>query len=243
MSTGQKSDLLKSLQSDILRLQGFRSNHNATVDMGLEPIRHAFPNGIFPLGAVHEFISAKTEDLAATSGFVSGILSTLMANKGVTLWVSANRTLFPPALKSFHIDPERIIFIDLKKEKDVLWVMDEALKCCALKTVVAEVRDLDFNSSRRFQLSSEESQVTGILIRSNYRTLGTTACVSRWKVTSLPSGLEEGLPGVGFPKWQVELLRVRNGRPASWEISWVNGRFSTGNQRKLVTSWQQEKAG
>jgi protein ImuA len=28
------------------------------------------------------------------------------------------------------------------------------------------------------------------------------------------------MPGVGFPRWEVELLKVRNGEPGKWIIEW-----------------------
>ena len=73
-------------------------------------------------------------------GFVSGVLASLMGTAGTIAWISAARTLFPPALKSFGLQPDRCIFIDLQKEKDVCWAMEEALKCSALSAVVGELR-------------------------------------------------------------------------------------------------------
>jgi protein ImuA len=55
--------------------------------------------------------------------------------------------------------------------------------------------------------------------------LNTTSCVSRWKITSLASERVDDLPGIGFPKWRVELLRIRNGKPGSWDVQWMNGKF------------------
>lgn len=238
-----KVDILKNLQTDILRLQGFKSVNNVTLDLGLGPIKNAFPNGSFPLGAVHEFLSAQAEDAASTSGFIAGLLSSLMGGNGITLWISSLRTLFPPALKNFGIDPDRFVFIDLQKEKDVIWAMDEALKCGALSAVVGELREIDFRSSRRLQLAVEQSQVTGFILRNNYRNLNTTACVSRWKITPLPSELEDDLPGIGFPKWRVELLRIRNGKSGAWDIQWINGRFVPVYNFPFVSQLQQKKAG
>jgi len=34
------------------------------------------------------------------------------------------------------------------------------------------------------------------------------------------------LPGVGFPRLNVELLKVRNGKPGSWQVEWANGKFN-----------------
>jgi protein ImuA len=221
----EKSFVISELQKDILRLQGFNEINSASVDVGLGPIKYAFPNASFPLGAVHEFVSTGAEAAAATDGFLMGLLSTLMGIGGTSLWISSSRMLFPPALKNFGIQPDRFIFIDLQKEKDVLWAVDEALKCGALTAVVGELQEISFTASRRLQLAVEQSQVTGFILRRNPRQLNTTACVSRWKITSIPSESLDGLPGIGFPQWKAELLRIRNGKPGSWEIRWADGRF------------------
>lgn len=219
-----KSHIISELQGKILSLQGFKPVNSPLLDKCLGRITEAFPNASFPLGCVHEFLSEQPENGAATGGFIAALLTSLMGSKGSLLWISSSRKIFPPALKSFGLEPDRVIFIDLQKEKDVVWAMDEALKCAALAAVVGEVRDIDFTASRRLQLAVEQSKVTGFIVRNNKSKPGTTACVSRWRITQLPSEIFDGLPGIGFPKWRVELLRVRNGRPGAWEV-YYNGSF------------------
>lgn len=225
MAEVKRADIIAELQTEILRLEGFKPANSSTVDLGLGPIRNAFPNATFPLGCVHEFLSPKNEDDAATKGFIAGLLGALMGSSGTSLWISSSRTAFPPALKNFGVNPEQFIFVDLKKDSDVIWAMDEALKCGALAAVVGEMPDISFTMSRRFQLAVEQSQVTGFLLRSTTKKVNTTACVSRWKITSLMSDPIEDLPGIGFPKWRVELLRIRNGRAGAWDIQWINDAF------------------
>ncbi|HEX6893579.1 MAG TPA: Error-prone repair protein ImuA, partial [Chryseolinea sp.] len=210
MVKGDQSNIITALRSDILRMEGLRPG-TTPVDLGLGTMGKSFPNGSFPLGAVHEFLSPLPEDTASTSGFISGILSSLMGDNGTVLWISASRTIFPPALNSFGVRPDRVVFVDLNKEKDVMWVMDEALKCGALTAVVGEMKEIGFTESRRLQLAVEQSQVTGFIVRHDAK-INTTACVSRWRITPLASELINDLPGVGFPQWRVELLRMRNGR-------------------------------
>ncbi len=243
MTPIKKADRIAELQMDILRLEGFNSSSNAILDVGLEPLKDAFPNGSFPLGAVHEFLSARAEDSASTGGFISGLLASLMGNGGTVLWISSSRTLFPPALKNFGLEPDRFIFIDLQKEKEVMWAMEEALKCEALSAVVGEIREIDFTASRRLQLAVEQSRVTGFILRNKYRNLNTTACVSRWKITPLSSESVDELPGIGFPKWKVELVRMRNGKSGVWDIQWVEGRFLPVYKFPSVLQVQQKKAG
>jgi len=243
MSPLKGADIIAELQADILRLQGFNTVASSTLDIEWGPIKAAFPNASFPLGAVHEFLTSGNEDRAATDGFIAGILSSLMQSKGTVLWISASRKLFPPALKNFGVEPDRFVFIDLSKEKDVLWAMDEALKCGALSAVIGELREISFNESRRLQLAVEQSQVTGFVIRNNYKSINTTACVSRWKITSLPSEPIDDLPGIGFPKWQVELLRMRNGKPGVWHMQWANGRLVPIYTSSSIWTNPQKKVG
>jgi len=193
--------------------------------MGLGAMETAFPNNRFPLGAVHEFIGENAEQMSATGGFISCLMASLMKDQGACIWISASRTIFPPALKSFGIEPDRILFIDLKKEKDVCWAMEEALKCAGLAAVVGEIREIDFTASRRLQLAVEQSRVTGFILRQDPRKLNTTACVSRWKIKSIPSEWEDDMPGLGFPRWNIELLKIRNGKPGSWQLEWSHGAF------------------
>jgi protein ImuA len=185
----------------------------------------AFPDRTFPTGAVHEFISHEIENAATTNGFISGLLGRLMKQGGPIVWISTRRCIYPPALKGFGIEPERVIFIDLAKAKEALWAVEEALKCDALSAVVGEINELSFTESRRLQLAVEQSKVTGFVHRYKPRSENNVACVTRWKISPLVSKTEDGLPGLGFPRWNVQLLKIRNGRPASWEIEWSEGRF------------------
>jgi protein ImuA len=239
-----KADIIAQLRKDILPLGGFRPAHKeAMTDAGLGPINHAFPGNTFPLGAIHEFCCTRTEDAAATSGFIASVLGGLMSKGGASLWISSSRAIFPPALRLFGIEPDKIIFIDLQKEKDVLWTIEEALKCEGLAAVVGELPELSFTASRRLQLAVEQSRTTGFIIRRSARPLNTTASVTRWKITSLPGVLPDGMPGVGFPRWQVSLLKVRNGIPGSWQVEWAAGRLRHVPKLTSIPLQQRRKTG
>lgn len=221
-----KRNIITELERQILPLQGFKPFvHNSMLDVGLGSITNAFPNQTFPLGAVHEFMCDREEEMAATIAFISGIASSLMRNEGIALWIGAGHTIFPPALKQFGLVPENIIFVDLKKEKEILWVMEEALKCNGLSAVICELKDLSFTASRRLQLAVEQTKVTGFILRRHTCNMNATTSLARWRIRSLSSVAIEELPGVGFSRWQVQLLKVRNGKPGSWQLEWVEGRF------------------
>jgi protein ImuA len=222
----KKTDIITRLKMDILPLEGLRSIlPGETLDLGLGFMEDAFPHRSFPLGAVHEFVSEGPESAASTAGFISALLASLMKNGAVAVWIGSSKTIFPPALKMFGIHPERVVFIDLLKERDVLWAMEEALKCNGLAAVICEMPELSFTASRRFQLAVEQSRVTGFILRSNPRYLNTNATVSRWKIKPLPTESYDELPGLGFPRWNVELLKIRNGKPGVWQLEWADQRL------------------
>jgi len=214
--------IIEQLQKQIMRLQVNRQPQDELLSLGLGAIESAFPDKVFARGAVHELISDTSEAAASTSGFMAVVLNTLMQQTGFCLWISTRprRSIYAPALKAFGITPERILFVDANKA-DALWAIEEALKCNALTAVVGELTELSFNESRRLQLAVEQSQVTGFIHRFQPKSENAVACVSRWKITPLASTAPDGLPGLGFACWNVQLLKIKNGKPGEWQVRWT----------------------
>ena len=225
MFKGEKADILAQLQRQLEPLHAGRSLLNGIpVDDPPGPRRIGFPNEIFAFAAMHEFLVDGKEALAATRGFLSAILSTLMQNGGISVWIGPMANLYPPALVQFGIKPEHIIFLRPANEKDLLWALEEVLKYDGLSAVVAEIKGLSFTQSRRLQLAVEQSGLMGLLVR-NDAVPAVSASVSRWRISSLPSSLPEGMPGVGFVRWNAELVRMRNKKSCSWQVEWANRKF------------------
>ncbi|WP_199117777.1 ImuA family protein [Pedobacter sp. ASV28] len=241
----EKIELVRRLQKEIDALQGLGKSIGRTAEGGFQPFESAFPDHTFPTGTVHEFISYESGEAASTNGFIAAIAGKLMVREGICLWIGAGRKLFPPAVKNFGIDPERIVFLDLHRQKDILWCIEESLKCEALTAVVAEIREVDFSQSRRLMLAVERSGVSGFIHRHQPLKENTIACTTRWRISPLSTVSSEGLPGIGYPRWDVQLLKVRNGKPSAWQIEWSEGNFeqfdnklfslpSTFEERKIV---------
>ncbi|TKC08040.1 Error-prone repair protein ImuA [Pedobacter polaris] len=226
--TGEKQEILARLRQQISAAQGFKPSPIATSDgFGLGEIEACFPNDVFPTGTIHEFLAEHPEDAAASEGFIAGLLAKLMRNGNSCLWISHNRKLFPPSLETYGVDPQQIIFLDLYYTKEILSVMEEALKCEGLACVLAELPDIDFAQSRRLQLATEKSHVTGILLRKEpKRSLSATACSARWQIKPQPTEILEGIPGVGNPRWEVNLLKVKNGEGGKFYIEWAEDKFA-----------------
>ena len=61
---GSKKDIINQLQKSILLMQGFTPPVSGAADsVGLGPIEAAFPNAVFPTGAIHEFLSTELNRL------------------------------------------------------------------------------------------------------------------------------------------------------------------------------------
>lgn len=238
MLVSAKAHIMSQLQQEVLLLQGFRPAPAARQETGLGMIQQSFPNGVFPLGALHEFVNEGRESSTASAGFICGILSSLM-NGTPAVWVAPSKQVFPPGLAAFGIEPHHFLFVQAKKQKEALWVIEEALKTEGIAAVVGEIPDLSFTESRRLQLAVEQSQVTGFLLRQQPRN-ATTACIARWKIRSLPAATGD-LPGIGFPRWQAELLKVRNGKPGCWQVEWHNGKFEVLEQQMAIHHEEERK--
>ncbi len=239
----EKLEIVKKLQREIDALQGLGRPLGNVHRTGFAPFESAFPDRVFPIGTVHEFLSNEASHAACTNGFVAALASTFLNKDGLCLWIGRNRRVFPPALKLFGMQPENVIFVDLHKQNELLWAIEEALKCDALTAVVGELKELGFTESRRLQLAVEKSGVTGFIHRQNPKTENSVACTTRWKIRPLPSYTEHDLPGVGHAVWNVELVKVRNGRPGSWQIGWFGSRFMPMANRRVARNVEELQVG
>jgi len=238
------ADIISRLQKEILSLQGYKPvSGSLSVSPGLAPVRNAFPDQQIPLSTIHEFICPSPESFSATNGFITALLSSLMQKGGACLWISSSHKTFPAALPLFGVLPQRIIFVHVPKEKDVLWATEEALKCNGLAAVIAETKELSFTASRRLQLAAEKSHVTGFLLRPQPKMLTPNVCSARWVITPVPGELPAGMPGIGFPGWKVELLKVRNGKPGQWQLEWNGKTFNHIIKQQQLPEMLHKKTG
>lgn len=221
---GLRKEIMQQLRQEILLRQGFRPPMPDAIDVGLGPVANAFPLRVFPTGAIHELLSDGDGSAAASAAFVASLAGCLMTRGGACIWIGKDRTIFPPGLAAFGVDADKVIFIRSRRDKELLWIMEEALKSEGLSAVVGEIRDVGPIASRRLQLAVEQSRVTGFLLRDSPRNTNPIASVARWRITPAASEIGE-LPGVGHCRWNVELLRVRNGQPGNWILEWQAGRF------------------
>jgi protein ImuA len=145
--------------------------------------------------------------------------------RGIVLWCLSRSDLYGPSLVALGLDPDRLVLVQARRDTEILWAMEEGLRATGVAAVVGEVGTLAAVASRRLQLAAERSGVTAFLLRrwrdgreaARERGLP-NAAATRWRIAALPSIPARGEPGVGRPRWRVELLRCRGGAPACWEV-------------------------
>ena len=199
----------KPLEIEELRTLLSRSAPAATglpCPLGLPALDTALGGGL-PTGCLQEVIGGSDAAAAGFCAFLLGRLASLEGAPRSVLWGWIGEgDLYPPGLAAFGLDPARVILLAAPGPADLLWAMEEGLRCPALAGVVMEVDRLDLVASRRLQLAAVAGGVTGLLLARGRRThAAVSAAALRWRI--------EGLPG---ERWRVELERRRGGRPGAW---------------------------
>ncbi len=236
-----KQEILKDLRKQILLMEGFKEPV-LTEDAKLGRINEAFPNGVFPFSALHEFFCYNQEEVTSSSAFITALLSSRFKKGARVVWISPIRTIFPPALKLFGIEPHQVLFLNIKKDKEISWAINEALTCSSLSAVIGEMPEMSITASRRFQLAIEDAGVGCFILRKNPKNLLNTA-VSRWHIQPLPGKADNGFPGLGFPRWHVTLLKVRNGKTGSWNIEYTSSGFRYSSNLAVIHKTLQKQTG
>ncbi len=213
---------LARLRAHIERLEPSGRSRAGVLPFGLKPLDAVLPQGGLTIGALHEVAGGGdgAVDGAAAALFAAGIAARL---PGQILWCVTRPDLFAPALLQAGLDPDRVLYIEAGDEKTLLACFEEGLRHRGLGAVVAEVARLSMTASRRLQLAAETSGVTAIAVRRWRRAAEAadfgqpTAAVTRWRVTPHPS-TPLPAPGVGRPRWFVELIRNRAGDCADFTL-------------------------
>jgi protein ImuA len=117
---------------------------------------------------------------------------------------------------------DRMIFVACRKHNDVLGVMEEALLAEGVAAAIGAAQSLSLKESRRLVLRAERSGSIAFVIHRHRLAKSTdvqgVSCTTRWRVSPMPSASDE--PGLGLPRWQLDLLYCRNSKPASWKVEW-----------------------
>ncbi|MBU0723343.1 MAG: hypothetical protein KJ904_10150 [Alphaproteobacteria bacterium] len=184
-----------------------------------DPVLDAsLPWGGLPRGSIHQ-LEGVPGDTSVLS-FAAGLTSRCAGPDGRALWLRLRRDRqetgepYGPGLARYSLPPDRLMLVEARAIPDLLWALEEGLRCTGFSVALAEGISPDLTASRRLQLAAEASGVTALLVSPGpVRTR--SVALTRWRVTAAPSAR-----GVHRPRWQVELLHCRGGKPGSWIMEW-----------------------
>lgn len=222
MSLVRNARVVEELRGRIAHLERSTSRRAVILPFGVPEIDSVLPGGGLAFGALHEFAGGGTDTVngAAAALMVAGIAA---RTKGKILWCLTRPDLFFPAISQAGLHPDRVIFCEGDKEEEVLASMEEGLSFGGFGAVVGELVRLPMTASRRLHLAAEKTGTMALALRRWRRQAEAsdygqpTASTSRWRISVLPS---EPLPvaGVGRARWLAELMRVKAGECAEFEV-------------------------
>ncbi len=165
--------------------------------LGIAAIDLALGGGL-ARGALHEIAAAGEAHITAAAGFALGL-----APAGARLvWIAEDMARaesgapYGPGLEAFGLLPERLLTVAGARRCDLLWAMEEALRCRAIAAVIGEVRhgEIDPVAVRRLSLAAAQSGALALLLRAAPPRDASTAA-TRWIVGAAPSSPSPGWGG------------------------------------------------
>lgn len=259
-----KERVLAGLRADVRRVE--RGSPGETACLAASTFSLLDGAAEFPVlskGALHEVRGAAHPDRPAALGFLMALIARLQLvetqsgplDTRPVLWceqVSGTLdfgTLYGPGLASFGLDPARFIVARAKTTSELLWAMEEGVRCGVLSSVIGLFGPrsaLDLTASRRLQLAAERTGTTVFLLRQPSDSMVTVAR-TRWLIATRVSGSchnpeevqvlrdtptnhlsqERFSNVIGLPRWQVTMEKcqsvpggVSSTRPGTWEMEW-----------------------
>jgi protein ImuA len=251
-SLAEQSPVLDRLRQALLsaeRASELFSLCNPLLAIGIAAIDTALGGGL-ACGALHEIAATRESETAVATGFALALAARnarnsrrgLRTSRGqisslpkTALWIAEdlslaeNGQLYGPGLDQAGIAPEHLITVSAPRARDVLWAMEEALRCHAVGVVIGEVRahGIEHVTTRRLSLAAAAGNTLGFLLR----TLpddDPSACATRWMIGAAPHHFPSPrFHDIGPPRWTVHLRRNRRGHPGTWIVEWnsVEQRF------------------
>ena len=230
------------------RATGLACECGAPLDLGIAAIDAILGGGLGG-GALHEIAAVRESEILAVTGFALG-LTARFANRSrrsdmpgrisqgtAVLWIGEDFLLqengapYGPGLEQAGIAPEHLITVAATRTRDVLWAMEEALRCRSAGVVIGETaaRGLNQVAMRRLSLAAAAGDTLGLLLCAAGDD-SPCAVATRWIVGAAPSfapSSSERCCGIGPPRLALRLTRNRRGRPGAWIVEWnsVEQRF------------------
>jgi protein ImuA len=186
------------------------------VTLGVPPIDGTLGGGL-ACGALHEIAAERETEIAAAIGFALALAIRRKADHLV--WITEELSLaesgvpYGPGLDQAGLPPERLITVTTAHGRDVLWAMEEALRCPAVGAVIGEIRarGIDVVATRRLSLAAAAGNALALLVRTAPDD-EPSAAATRWVIGAARALIER-------PRWPLASLAsgARADEPTSGE--------------------------
>ncbi len=195
---------------------------SATVEPSLAP---GLPAPGIPCGVLNEVIAAHADRPVGFAFLFTLMTAALRKRPGPAVFAAARRALdfglpYGHGLHRLGLDVSRLVLVETKTDKHVLWALEETLRSAVEPAIVAGAVEtgLGLTQSRRLNLAAATHATPLALLRGE-KAMGASAAATRWRLGSAPAiydrfGLFERW------RWQATLERCRTGRTGDWLIEW-----------------------
>lgn len=221
---------LVALRREIAAIEGARltlDDGPRAVPLGIAAIDAALGGGL-ARAAIHELCPAAGVHRGAAFGFALALAAMALKRRPAddVLWIEtpfagaeAGR-LYGPGLAAFGLAPARLLTVRVARPRDVLWVMEEALRCRGIAAAIALLTDdsADLTATRRLSLAAREAAGLGLLVR-HRAAPHASAAMTRWQIAAAAS-TPDAFGGLGRAAFALALTKNRHGPCGRWTILW-----------------------
>ena len=169
-----------------------------TLSTGFEELDAVLPGGGWPVGAITELIP-EAQGIGELSLLLPALAQLSRAGRYL-VWVAPPCLPYPPALERHGLVLDRLLLVQARDARTVLWAAEQALRCPAIGAVLAWPVALDDRRVRRLQLAAETGGSCGLLYRPPAAAQQPSPAALRLRLRALDAGLH------------VEIQKARGGR-------------------------------
>jgi len=159
-----RAEVIQSLAFQIQTMEaGGRPRDQPPLSLGIAGLDRLFPEGGLPAGSLVELFSEEAGSGAYTLALLMARQATAESKRALVV-VDGPRTFYPPAAARLGVDLGRTLILR-PKERQLLSVTNQALRCPAVGAVLARCPVLPPRAFRQFQLAAEAGGGVGLLLR------------------------------------------------------------------------------
>jgi protein ImuA len=225
MTGAATPDRLYRLRETIENIQHFQFDKEKP-PLALGARTDSMLGGGLAFGALHETAPERVVDFGAATGFTLALASLAAKRGGETLWIQTDYArleggaIHGLGLDLFGLPSRRLLVLRARRAIDALFAMEEALKCRAVASVIAELPDdsADLTATRRLSLAAREQNGLGLLLRHRACSMP-SAATTRWSVAAT-SGAGDEFGGIGRTSFLLSLVKNRRGPCGRLSIAW-----------------------